>query len=190
MSRHFRPLLVFTALTLAAAVSPRLPLRAADAPPAAPAAVAPPTAVAVLVPTQGNDVRGTVRFTKVNGGVRVVAEVTGLKPGDHGFHVHEFGDASSADGTAAGGHFNPAGAAHAGPAAEHRHTGDLGNIKADANGRGTLDYVDAKLALDGAASILGRAVVIHANPDDLTTQPAGNAGPRVAVGVIGLAKGT
>lgn len=148
------------------------------------------TVVAVLVPTQGNDVRGTVKFTKVAGGVRVVADITGLKPGEHGFHLHEFGDASSADGMAAGGHFNPAAAAHGSPTAAVRHAGDLGNIKADASGHATLDQVDAKLSLDGAASILGRAVVVHANPDDLTTQPTGNAGPRVAVGVIGLAKGS
>jgi Cu-Zn family superoxide dismutase len=146
------------------------------------------TVVAVLVPTQGNDVRGTVKFTKVAGGVRVVADITGLKPGEHGFHIHEFGDASSADGMAAGGHFNPAKENHGAPTAAVRHAGDLGNIKADASGHATLDQVDAKLSLDGAASIVGRAVVVHANPDDLTTQPTGNAGGRVAVGVIGVAK--
>jgi Cu-Zn family superoxide dismutase len=157
--------------------------RGADAAPAAPT-----TAVAVLIPTQGNEVHGTVRFTKVANGVRVVADITGLKPGDHGFHVHEFGDASSADGTAAGGHFNPAKETHGSPSADHRHAGDLGNIKADASGHATADYVDAKLSFEGSGSILGRGVVVHANADDLTTQPTGNAGGRVAVGVIGVAK--
>ncbi len=152
---------------------------------AAPAVTA---AVAVLAPTQGNEVRGTVKFTKVAGGVHVVADLTNLKPGDHGFHIHEFGDASSTDGAAAGGHFNPAKENHGAPTAEHRHEGDLGNIKADASGHATLDYVDTKLSFDGAASIIGHAVVVHANPDDLATQPTGNAGGRVAVGVIGLAK--
>jgi Cu-Zn family superoxide dismutase len=162
-------------------------LCAADAP--VPAAPASPAAVAVLVPTQGNDaVHGTVRFTKVTGGVRVVVDVTGLKPGEHGFHLHEFGDTTSADGMAAGGHFNPTKDTHGAPTAEHRHEGDLGNLKADATGHATLEYVDAKLSFEGAASVLGHSVVIHANPDDFTTQPTGNAGPRVAVGVIGLAK--
>jgi Cu-Zn family superoxide dismutase len=148
----------------------------------------PTAAIAVLIPTQGNEVHGTVRFTKAANGVHVVADLTGLKPGDHGFHIHEFGDASSADGTAAGGHFNPAKDTHGAPTAEHRHTGDLGNIKADASGHAALDYVDPKLSFEGSTSILGRAVVIHANADDLSTQPTGNAGGRVAVGVIGVAK--
>lgn len=195
MSRRFTSPLSFVAVaTFATSIIVSAGSQAAEMPaphdmaammPAAPAVT---TVVAVLVPTQGNDVRGTVKFTKVAGGVRVVADITGLKPGEHGFHIHEFGDASSADGMAAGGHFNPAKENHGAPTAAVRHAGDLGNIKADASGRATLDQVDAKLALDGAASIVGRAVVVHANPDDLTTQPTGNAGGRVAVGVIGVAK--
>ena len=147
------------------------------------------SAVAVLIPTQGNDVHGTVRFTKVAGGVHVVAEVTGLTPGQHGFHVHEFGDASAADGAGAGGHFNPTHEVHGAPMADHRHAGDLGNLEADAGGHAVLDFVDAALALDGASSIIGRGLVVHASPDDLKSQPVGNAGKRVAVGVIGIAKG-
>ncbi len=169
-----------------AACAPVL-LRAADAamPPAAPVVT---TAVAVLSPTQGNEVHGTVRFTKVATGVRVVADLTGLKPGEHGFHVHEFGDATSADGMATGGHFNPMHEVHGGPSSEHRNEGDLGNITADASGHATLDYVDSKLAFDGTGSILGRSVVIHADRDDIAAQPSGNAGKRVAVGVIGIVK--
>src|SRR4051812_854842 len=197
MSSHTRsrlaPLLIASALVVAT-VTTRL--GAADAPAshdmsamatAAPTATA---AVAVLIPTQGSEVHGTVKITKVPGGVRVVADVTGLKPGEHGFHIHEFGDASSADGTAAGGHFNPAKDTHGAPTAEHRHAGDLGNLKADASGHAMLDYVDPKLSIDGAASIIGRGIVVHANPDDLTTQPTGNAGGRVAVAIIGIAKGS
>ena len=157
------------------------------------AAMSPPpsfaAAVAVLIPTLGNEVHGVVRFTKVDGGVRVVAEVSGLKPGRHGFHVHEFGDASALDGSAAGGHFNPGHENHGAPMAEHRHAGDLGNLEADATGHAVLDYVDAKLALDGPASIIGRGLIVHADPDDLLTQPTGNAGKRVACGAIGVAKG-
>ncbi|MFT3830842.1 MAG: superoxide dismutase family protein [Opitutaceae bacterium] len=152
---------------------------------AAPAIAA---AVAVLQPTQGNDVRGTVRFTKVEGGVRIVADLTGLTPGLHGFHVHEFGDATSADGSAAGGHFNPAHAAHGGPGAAERHAGDFGNLEADADGHARLDRVDPALSLDGPHSIIGRGLIVHAAADDLKTQPTGNAGGRVACGVIGIAK--
>lgn len=145
-------------------------------------------AVAVLIPTQGNDVHGVVRFTKVENGVRVQADVTGLTPGGHGFHVHEYGDASAPDGMAAGGHFNPAHAEHGGPMAEMRHAGDLGNLEADASGHATLDHVDPVLALEGPTSIIGRGLIVHAAPDDLKSQPTGNAGKRVACGVIGIAK--
>jgi Cu-Zn family superoxide dismutase len=196
MSRRFsNPIFSLVFASALVATFPAL-LHAADMPMTpgmampmtAPAATT--TAIAVLVPTQGNEaVHGTVRFTKVAGGVHVVADVTGLKPGEHGFHIHEFGDASSADGTAAGGHFNPGKESHGAATAEHRHEGDLGNITADATGHAVLDTVDTKLSFEGAASILGHGVVVHADADDLKTQPTGNAGKRVAVGVIGLAKG-
>jgi len=145
-------------------------------------------AVAVLNPTQGNTAQGVVTFTQEEGGVRVVAKLSGVPKGVHGFHVHEFGDCSAADATSAGGHFNPTAMAHAGPTAEKRHIGDLGNITADDKGNATLDYVDKHLAMSGAHSIIGYAVILHANPDDFTTQPTGNAGGRIACGVIGVAK--
>ena len=145
-------------------------------------------AVAVLHPTQGGNVSGTVTFTKVNGGVHVVADVEGLTPGEHGFHVHEFGDCSAPDATSAGGHFNPDGNLHAGPGAKHRHEGDLGNITADANGKAHYDVVDTQLSFDGRHSIIGRSVIVHEKADDLKTQPTGNAGARVACGVIGVAR--
>ncbi|HTJ77630.1 MAG TPA: superoxide dismutase family protein [Rariglobus sp.] len=146
-------------------------------------------AVVVLQPTAGNDVHGVVRFTQVGDGVHVVADVTGLKPGEHGFHIHEYGDLTSTDGTSTGGHFNPAHQHHGSPAAAEHHEGDLGNLKADVTGHATLDFVDASLALNGANSILGRGVIVHADADDLVSQPVGNAGKRVAAGVIGAAKG-
>jgi Cu-Zn family superoxide dismutase len=145
-------------------------------------------AVAVLSPTAGNTASGVVTFTKEAGGVRVVANITGVPAGDHGFHVHEFGDCSAPDGTAAGGHFNPTGMSHAGPTAEQRHVGDLGNVTADDQGSVALDYVDTHLAFSGANSIIGRGLILHANPDDLASQPTGNAGGRIACGVIGVAK--
>jgi Cu-Zn family superoxide dismutase len=145
-------------------------------------------AVAVLQPTQGNKAEGTVTFTKTDKGVRVQADINGLPPGKHGFHIHEFGDTSSPDGMSAGGHFNPHKMEHGSPDAPKRHVGDLGNIEADSGGHATLDLVDPALGFSGATSILGRGVVVHEKPDDFS-QPTGNAGGRVAVGTIGVAKG-
>ncbi len=144
--------------------------------------------VAVLHPTQGNTAQGVVTFVQEKEGVHVVAKLTGVPKGAHGFHIHEFGDCSAPDGTAAGGHFNPTGMQHAGPMAEKRHMGDLGNVTADDQGNVSLDYVDNHLTLSGEHSIIGRGVILHANPDDFTTQPTGNAGGRIACGVIGVAK--
>ena len=145
-------------------------------------------AVAVLHPTEGNTARGVVYFSKVSDGVKIVAQVSGLKPGKHGFHIHQFGDCSAPDGTSAGGHYNPVGLPHAGPDVEKRHVGDLGNIVADAEGFGTYDRVDRLLQLNGPESILGRAVVVHLGEDDYLSQPTGNAGARAGCGVIGIAK--
>ena len=147
-------------------------------------------AIAVLHPTGANKVSGTVTFIPVAGGVQVHAELTGLAPGKHGFHVHEFGDCSAADGSSAGAHFNPTNQPHAGPDAAARHEGDMGNIEADASGSAKLDYVDHQVSLtNDAKSVIGRSVVVHAKPDDLKTQPSGDSGARIACGVIGWAKG-
>ncbi|MBM61958.1 MAG: superoxide dismutase [Acidobacteria bacterium] len=142
------------------------------------------SAVAVLTPTEGNDLQGTVTFTQTPGGVRVQANLTGLTGTEHGFHVHQYGDCSASDGTSAGGHFNPHGADHAGPFAASRHVGDLGNSEA------TYDRVDTQLAFEGESSIIGRAVIVHGGTDDLSSQPSGAAGPRIACGVIGIAADT
>ena len=145
-------------------------------------------AVAVLYPTQGSTVSGTVTFIKESGGMRVVADVTGLTPGTHGFHIHEFGDCSAPDGASAGGHFNPTSAPHAGPDADARHAGDLGNIIADSAGVAHYERLDSHMSFAGPNSIIGRGVIVHEKADDLTTQPTGAAGGRVACGVIGVAK--
>jgi Cu-Zn family superoxide dismutase len=145
-----------------------------------------PSATAVLAPTKGNQVTGTVHFKQRGDSVLVNVKVTGLKPnGTHGFHVHEKGDCSAADASSAGAHFNPGNMPHGGLSSEKRHAGDLGNLQADANG-----YAEASVEVSGitlgadANSIIGRAVIVHASPDDLATQPAGNAGARVACGLI------
>lgn len=142
-------------------------------------------AIAILYPTEGSTAKGEVTFTKTSGGIRVEAKITGLSPGEHGFHIHEFGDASSPKGLSAGGHYNPRKVEHAGPGMK-RHIGDLGNIEADAKGVATYDKVDSQLMLHGETSILGRGLVVHEKADDLKTQPTGDAGGRLAVGVIGV----
>ncbi|PTX91839.1 superoxide dismutase family protein [Opitutus sp. ER46] len=144
------------------------------------------SAIAVLVPGSGSQVTGTVKFTQVADGVRVEADVQGLTPGAHGFHVHEKGDLSKPDLTSAGGHFNPEGHPHAARTATERHAGDLGNLEAGPDGHALVDFVDPKLQLTGPHAIIGRAVIIHAKADDLKSQPTGDAGGRVAGGVIGL----
>lgn len=144
-------------------------------------------AIAVLHPTKGSSVRGLVTFEAVDKGVRVVADVSGLTPGKHGFHIHEFGDCSSDDGTSAGGHFNPTGMPHSMPSSDKRHVGDLGNIEADKKGDAHLDYVDQMLSLEGVNSIIGRGVIVHEKEDDLKSQPTGAAGGRLACGVVGVA---
>ncbi|PYK08513.1 MAG: superoxide dismutase family protein [Verrucomicrobia bacterium] len=128
---------------------------------------APLKAIAVLHPTAGNKLSGTVTFTEVADGVQVQAEITGLTPGNHGFHVHEFGDCSATE----------------------RHVGDMGNVEADASGKAKLEYVDHHISLtNDQASVIGRSVVVHAKADDLKSQPAGDSGARIACGVIGRAK--
>jgi Cu-Zn family superoxide dismutase len=145
-------------------------------------------AVAVLKPTQGNNVSGTVTFVQKEGHILVSARVTGLTPGKHGFHIHQYGDCSDPKGKSAGGHFNPAGHQHGGPASAKRHVGDLGNLTADQNGSAAKEFKDSVLKLSGPHSILGRGVIVHAKADDLKSQPTGAAGARVACGVVGVAK--
>lgn len=141
-------------------------------------------AKSILHPTQGNHVTGTVTFTAVHGGVRIVADLEGLTPGIHGFHIHEFGDCSAPDGSSAGGHFNPKNHQHGGPDNPVRHVGDLGNITADAQGKAHYERIDKMLELNGKNSIVGHSVVVHSKADDFVTQPTGDAGGRVACGVI------
>lgn len=144
------------------------------------------TAIATLGPTQGNGVRGIVMFhQQADGTVMVHARVSGLKPGaEHGFHVHDKGDCASPDGMSAAGHFNPGGHAH-GPQGGTRHAGDMPNLKADAAGLADQKFrIDGITVKDGATAVNGRSVIVHVNPDDYTSQPTGNAGGRLACGVI------
>jgi Cu-Zn family superoxide dismutase len=144
-----------------------------------------PAASATLAPKSGSSSMGTVTFSQRGDGVMVTVDLTGLKPNaEHGFHVHEKGDCSSADAMSAGGHFNPMGKPHGAPTGEH-HAGDIPNIKTDAAGRARGSFEIHGLAVgSGPADVIGRSVVIHRDADDYKSQPAGNSGPRIACGVI------
>ncbi|MGE9294912.1 MAG: superoxide dismutase family protein [Puniceicoccales bacterium] len=148
---------------------------------------APTTAVAVFTPTKGNDTHGVVTFEKVKGGIKVTGRIENLTPGEHGFHVHQYGDLRKDDATSTGGHFNPTNTVHAGRDAMIRHVGDMGNVTADENGVAEFSFVDDDLAFSGPTSIIGRGLIVHAGKDDLTSQPSGAAGPRVGMAVIGWA---
>lgn len=141
---------------------------------------------AVLAPTQGNQARGEATFSETDGGVVVEVRVTGLAPGGHGFHVHDKGDCSAPDATSAGGHFNPTGKPHGHPDKSDHHLGDLPMLVADASGTAVLKTKVHGLSVSGAGAgnVAGRGLVIHAGPDDFSSQPAGNSGARVACGVI------
>jgi len=180
------------AVLLAAFAVAALPLAGCASHAAAPAASADMAteAVARVYPTDGNHAAGVVRFTAIPGGLHIVAELTGLTPnGMHAFHVHQFGDATSADGTSAGGHYNPANHPHGAPDPSMHHAGDLGNVQADANGNAHHVMDVMGLSISGPMNaVVGRSVILHAGHDDFTTQPTGNAGGRIGCGVIGIAK--
>lgn len=144
-------------------------------------------AVAQIYPTKGNDAKGTVRFQRLDGELRVSIDVEGLEPStEHGFHVHEFGDCTAPDAASAGDHYNPTNAPHGLPSESERHVGDFGNLKSDANGRAKLEKTIELPSEQG--SIIGRALIIHARPDE-GTQPTGNSGARIGCGVIGIVNG-
>src|SRR5256714_6307302 len=134
----------------------------------------------------GSQVTGTVTFAKVGDEIQVVADIQNLKPGKHGFHIHEKGDCSAADAASAGAHFNPTQKHHGGPMTSDHHSGDLGNIEADASGKAHLDW-KGKLSLSGTDSIIGKSIVVHEKEDDLKTDPSGNSGARIACGTINAA---
>lgn len=145
-----------------------------------------PSAVAVLEPTRGQAASGRVMFHQMGDDqVMVHARVKGLKPNaEHGFHIHEKGDCSSGDGMSTGGHFNPGGHPH-GPPEGPRHAGDMPNLRSNANGEADMRFTLIGMSIGrGVADIVGRGVIVHADPDDYRTQPTGNSGARIACGVI------
>ena len=145
-----------------------------------------PRATAELQPTQGHATRGSVQFTQRGDKVEVHASVTGLVPNrEHGFHVHEAGDCSAGDGMSAKGHFNPGIKPHGHFGSASRHVGDMPNLRPDERGRAEARFeLDLLTLQPGPNNIIGRGLIGHAQPDDYASQPAGNAGARLACGVI------
>lgn len=145
-----------------------------------------PTASATLEPRSGSNVRGTVTFTQVGDLVRVSGTVTGHTKGPKGFHIHDKGDCSAQDGMSTGGHFNPTKSKHGGPYSDVKHAGDLGNLNFNAAGEAKFSFVVGDISVTSSRpdGIIGRAVIVHAQADDMKTDPTGNAGGRVACGVI------
>jgi len=151
-------------------------------------------AICILRPDNNSGVSGIVTFSqKSKEGTSVHADLQGLKPGLHGFHVHEYGDLRQGCATAKS-HYNPFSKNHGAPNDSERHVGDLGNVNADKNGNAVFDGTDNQIQLCGPHSIIGRSVVVHADPDDLgkgghaDSLTTGHAGARLACGVIGLAE--
>lgn len=150
-----------------------------------------PAASVTLNPLSDSGVSGELAFFPTDGGVRVEGYVKGLTANTtHGFHIHDKGDCSAPDGSSAGDHYNPTQAQHGAPGPD-THVGDMGNIVSDAEGRATVSafIVGGSVGTGGHAehsrgNIVGHAIIVHAKTDDLSSQPAGNAGPRVSCGVI------
>lgn len=153
----------------------------------------PVEAVCVL---NGENVNGVVKLSQNTPEcpVAITGEIKGLTEGLHGFHIHEFGDNTNGC-TTAGPHFNPNNSEHGAPTdcEDHRHAGDLGNVTADCSGVAKVEFQDKGITLHGDKSIIGRSVVVHADADDLgkgtcpESKLTGNAGARVACGIVGYA---
>ncbi|XP_072116677.1 superoxide dismutase [Cu-Zn]-like isoform X2 [Mobula birostris] len=149
---------------------------------------------AICVLKGSGEVTGTVNLEQAeDGSVTVKGCITGLTPGKHGFHVHAYGDNTNGC-ISAGPHYNPFNKKHGGPCDVERHVGDLGNVVADNSGKAEFEIKDKMLSLSGEMSIIGRTLVIHEKEDDLgkggdeESTRTGNAGGRLACGVIGIAK--
>jgi Cu-Zn family superoxide dismutase len=147
----------------------------------------PPRGTAALQPSSGTNTHGVVNFVRAGSKVVVSGEVRDLKPNTlHGFHVHDKADCSAPDAASAGGHFNPEGKPHGEVGHAPHHAGDLMVLRADAQGTATFSYeIESLTVATGAANdVVGRSVIVHADPDDFKSQPAGNSGARVACGVV------
>ena len=141
----------------------------------------------VLESKSNSNVKGTASFIEKNGSVTFVANMTGLQPGVHAIHIHEKSDCSAADGSSAGGHWNPTFKKHGKWGVGEYHKGDIGNFTADAKGNGTITLTTDEWCIgcgDETKDILGKGLIVHEKADDYTTQPTGNAGGRIACSAI------
>ena len=165
------------------------PAVVAPAPPPPPMSTDATTAAqAVLMPTQDRTAGGELSLTPETGMLRLTGRLSGLTPGaTHAFHIHEIGDCSHPAAESAGPHFNPAGQPHGNRDTGPHHAGDMPNVVADALGQAevNLTLADLELGTNGPRDVLGRAIIVHEQADDYSSQPAGNAGARIACGVIG-----
>ena len=149
-------------------------------------------AMCIMNPDGDSGVSGVVKLVQPAGGkTKITAEIKGLAPGQHGFHIHEFGNLLEGCKTA-GPHYNPFGKTHGAPDKEERHVGDLGNVVAGEDGVAKYEIEDHLVQLTGERTVIGRSFVVHAGVDDLgeggheLSSTTGNAGGRLACGVIGL----
>jgi superoxide dismutase, Cu-Zn family len=143
----------------------------------------------VLAPASGSLVSGRLTAVPMGSGVHFTGEIGGLTPGStHAIHVHERGDCSAADASSAGGHFNPTGQPHGQVGTPTHHAGDMNNLVANAQGVARVDVHAQNVTLGGGApnDIAGLAVIVHGKADDYRSQPSGDAGARVACGLISV----
>ena len=140
-----------------------------------------------FVAKSGSDAKGNATFSEADGKVTLEAKLSGLKPGIHGIHIHEKADCSAADGSSAGGHWNPTFKKHGKLGEGEAHQGDIGNFTADVDGNGTVLFTTDKWCIgcaDATKNIIGKGLIVHQDPDDYVTQPSGNSGARVACSAI------
>jgi Cu-Zn family superoxide dismutase len=144
-----------------------------------------PTATAVIQSKSGSNIQGSLNFSQSGDIVLVSGYISGLKPNSaQGIHIHEKGDCTASDAMSAGGHYNPESTQHGRHDLPMHHAGDLPNIVSDANGNVRYLAKLKTISLIGDSSILGRALVIHRDADDYTSQPSGNSGPRIGCALI------
>jgi Cu-Zn family superoxide dismutase len=145
------------------------------------------TLVVAFESKSNSNVLGTATFVENNGMVTLVAKLTGLTPGVHAIHIHEKSDCSAADGSSAGGHWNPTFKKHGKLGEGEAHKGDIGNFIADEKGNGTITFTTNEWGIgsaDETKNIIGKGLIVHQGADDYVSQPAGNAGARVACSAI------
>jgi Cu-Zn family superoxide dismutase len=151
-----------------------------------------PRAVAVLEAKSGSEMTGEAFFVPKGGELSFGIHIENASPGEHAVHIHELGDCSAADASSAGEHWNPTAQDHGKWGVEPFHLGDIGNIEVGSDGDGSLSLTTDLWSLEqnGESSVLEKAIVVHEQADDFTTQPGGDAGDRLACGVIQLKEGT